>query len=469
MTTFVSTEFPDGPSIESALKSAQTASQPADLLPLQADISALKEFSYRPKSYRVGFAGDSIGQGIGKTNFQSSFLAWHQAGEYPLNIVWDSQLYSEGGYNFAVGGANTSTILATQAPQIAARPPEILFVNGGTNNGISTIALADAAFADMQALINAALTAGVLAVIVYPIIPKDTNAGNATTVNSVAHFNNRLLKLCQSDRRLVYLNPDIYLANGMSKFHLPIGVSGTPGAVLTDGTHLSGYGSFVQRNILEGIFPKGTRRTFAGNPGNIWHATNNPLGNVLGASGYFIEGGGTLNAVSNAGVGKEWTVTAVSGLSVVPSIVESDVNPNFKCQRLEISGTASDANSLVRAQRTYYAAAIFSAETSWNYELYVRCKNFVNLPPPSVSFQTTGGSVQPVFYRQTGGSGVGLADCDYLSVNDYVFYFRNPGPIITNPDNRQFELQISVGTRSGAQASGILEFGLVSVHPAAFG
>lgn len=524
MTTFVSEAFEDGPAIEAALLKAQTAVQPQDLVnfvtdddpqlsdsrtptdhaashapsgsdpitpesigaaatghnhdgtyaapsaltPIQSDLDVLKTFSYKPQGYRIGFAGDSIAQGIGKTDFQSSFIAWQQASENPLDIVWDSLLYSEGGYNFAIGGANTATILATQAPQIALRPPEVLFVNGGTNNGISTIALADAAFADINNLVNAAFAAGVKLIFIYPIIPKSANSGNATTVNSVSYFNARLLKLCQSDRRLTYLNPDPFLADGSSKFHLPRGVNGTIGGVSSDGTHLSGFGSYSQRNLFKDALPKSTRRTFAGNPGNIWNATSNPLGNVLGGSGYFIESGGLLNTVADPGLGKEWVATISNGFSVAPTLVDSDVFPGFKCQRLEISGTATSTNVGIKIEREYYNASIFLTETSWNYELYVRCKNFVNLPPPSVTMQTTGGAVLPIFYRQGGGSGLGMLPGDYLVPSDYTFYFRNPGPIITNVDNRKFDLEILLGSVSGAVVSGTMEIGMVSIHPAAF-
>lgn len=462
MTIFVSQQFPDGGAIEAALLKGRTAVQPDGLAPLESVVASLSAFSFKPKKYRVGFAGDSIGQGLGKTSFQSSFLAWAHFGEVPLDIVWDSRLYSEGGYNFAVGGANTAAILAVQTPQIQARTPEILFVNGGTNNGLSSLTSAGAAFSDMQALIDTALAAGVKTVLFYPVIPKATNDGNATTVNAVSWFNARMLKFCESDRRLVYLNPDIFLADGASKFHLP------RTGVLTDGTHLSGFGSYAQRTILDRIVPKGARRVFAGNPGNIWHATNNPIGNVLGNSGYFVEGGGALNAVANPGVGKEWTATATSGLIAVPSIVDSDLFPGFKCQRVEISGTAASSSALIKFQRIYYNAAIFASEASWNFELYVRCKGFVNLPPPSVSFMTTGGSVLPTSYRITGGSGVNLIPADYVAADDLVFYIRNPGPILTNVDNRQFELSIEIGTVNGQSPSGTLEFGMVSVHPADF-
>lgn len=462
MTVYISHAFPNGEVVDAALDKALTAVQPDMLTPLAADVADLKVFSFTPKKLRVGFAGDSIAQGLGKTSFQSSFLAWHLFGDYPLDIEWDSRLYSEGGYNFAIGGDGTADILAVQAPQIQARTPEILFVNGGTNDGVSTLVQADTAFGHLRDLINVALAAGVKSVLVYPIIPKASNNNSTNTVNAVSHFNTKLLTFCQSDRRLIYLNPDIYLADGTSKFHMP------RSGVLADGTHLSGRGSFAQRRILEGIFPRAARRIFAGNPGNIWHATNNPIGNVLGGSGYFIEGGGTLNAVSNPGVGKEWVATTTSGLVATPSLVDSDVFPGFKCQRVEISGTASAASALIKFQRTYYNAAIFASETSWNFELYVRCKNFVNLPPPTVSLLTTGGSNPPVQYRLTGGSGVSLTANDCLSESDVILYFRNPGPIISNSSNRQFELAIEIGTVNGMSPTGTLEFGMVSIHPGAW-
>lgn len=407
----------------------------------------------------VGFAGDSIGQGIGKTSFQSSFLAWAMFTDHPMNLYWDDRLYVDGGYNFAVGGANTATILETQLPQIQARTPDVLFINGGTNNGLSNLTQVTTAISEMTSLINGAINAGVQLVIVYPIIPRRTNDGNTISVQSVAEYNRRLNQLKSTN--VFILNSDPLLSNHSSKYHIPKGVDGEFEGVSTDGVHLSLYGNLVQKDLVKDIFPKSNRIIRATNAGDSWNATYNPNGNVLGSDGLMFDSGGELNGVSgNANVAKGWKLVNTGGLLVTPSLTTT--SSGFKAQSLVLLGTPIDTSDEIKFSIVKYNSGYFTTNTKFDFECVVSVTGFENLPMPEIVLLTSGGSptFQPI--RISGGFGSGITKSNFITGN-YTINAYNPIPIITNSSNRQFELQIKIGGFIGLPISGTITISNVGI------
>ena len=371
--------------ISTTVSLAESAVQPAAIATLSRTAYKIGSSLLNPT---IGIAGDSICNYMSRLDFTHSLLTWYTfTSGGKLGVNWNPANYSQGGYIVAVGGKTTAQILSEQLPQIQARPPDILILNGGTNNTYNSITDLDQAVSDLTTVATSAIIAGTKEVYLYPIIPKYTNQW-VTDIYRSGHqyINMKMAAFAKITDKVFYLNPDYALTLPNNIYYTAIPET------LIDGTHISAKGSYAQRYLIP--LPLENSTFLTTNPSSVWSSTY-VYGNVLGNYGSMWASGGSLEGVSgNSNIALDWNLTNNSGLTVVPSIVT--VN-NVKKQRLTISGTPTLNTGRIRFSITKTSGTYFTgANSTWDAEMQIDVSNFVNLFMPSFGFSVAGGTTYTV-------------------------------------------------------------------------
>jgi lysophospholipase L1-like esterase len=416
----------------------------------------------------IGFAGDSIAVLHGNQTFDSAIL-WLLSRYYNADLYWDQRSYANGGYNYGVGGATTRQIIGLdsgtdQRVLIAARTPDILFVNGGTNDGMSAYAGAQASAANQQALITAALAAGVQLVLLYPLLPRSGQTGGA--IQAFGEFNRMMRNFADATPGVYFVDVLQYFLDPTSASYAPIGGSGGgAGAVTNEGLHPSVAGAAGSCGAFQEALSQVCRirrpRALAQN--EVWNSANAPHSNVLGSKGLMLATtGGTLNAVTNAGVADGWAVTTSAGVTATPSIVASSYIPGgYNMQKFVLSGTPSVDGSLVM-QCVLFSPSYFASTTKWAIEMVVRMNTTVNIGPPSMNALAVGSGAHG---NAPFGGNTTIHPCSAAPSGDYHLFVYEGAPIITDSGASQWQPAISLGVFNGLAVSGSVEIGFVGIFP----
>lgn len=403
----------------------------------------------------IGFAGDSIslahGGSTGGTlnGFESAFY-WAIAKHYPCDVVVG------GAYQWAVGGKTSTQILSEQLASVTANPPTILVLNGGTNDA-SISANYGTTISNLQSFTTSAIAAGVKAVLILPFNPKNNVALSASEAAAVANINHAMQNFSAATAGAYFIDYVGSIIDPASTVFAPIGGNtGLEGAYTNDGLHHSTLGvraiaPFLTPFLQEQCRPRKPR---AINQADIWSATNNTRGNMLGNAGCFVGTNGTLNSVPDAGIAAGWTVTTAQGITATPSLVTSSYIPGgHKAQKFDLSGTASGTGIFLTLSRVVFNASLFTGLPKLDFEAVIR-NNATGLQYIKSQLLVTGGS--SVGNSVGGGDSSNRAASDLPTADETLFNFP-PTLVQSVTGNNQIELRITLGIRTGVTISGSVE------------
>lgn len=316
----------------------------------------------------IGFFGDSYADFAAGTLASNSSSAYNMDGLSPFfwalaegywgDCFIDGRSYSNGGYNYGVGGTSSSALISTQLGQLQATPikPDIAYVQTLQNDSISTEALAVTYAAYVTSFALGALAAGVKLVILNPQPPKTSGTGAGVTAGKEA-VNRILQKFCDVTPGCVF-NNWLYLAMdqsgasentaGAGEYVAWRGTDNTATGFSGDGTHPSTLANRqigikpladILKRVIRPIAPRAAL-------GKLYDPVNFPEGNVFGRNGMFQGTGGQYNGANNAGVagvtqtnGDRWVVSDNNGIVITPTLTTD--KDGFPAQKLTFSGTAT--------------------------------------------------------------------------------------------------------------------------------
>ncbi|MDI9847571.1 GDSL-type esterase/lipase family protein [Rhodoblastus sp. 17X3] len=232
-------------------------------------------------------------------------------------ITWTWALTGSG--SFGTPGDTTAGMLYRIRNDVCANPPDILFIEADTNditagNSYATI------IANLQASVQAAQACGVQRVVLAPLTPRNNGTGGWTVAMDQMriHVNGWSAAYAQMSRKA---------ANGAAQVvsfdvdHLwtdATNSNGNPLAAMTyDGLHPSPQGAFFWSLAAYAVVKNwlAPNAYMPNSYSDYYHATNNPAGNLLQASGtpwgLFYGATGTANGgcTPSANVGTAWTVS----------------------------------------------------------------------------------------------------------------------------------------------------------------
>jgi lysophospholipase L1-like esterase len=422
---------------------------------------------------KIGFAGDSLALGYGTTDMSLSPFAWFC---YYLNpkarrITWNPNLAyvnsspfttldPNGGYVFAKG-SESSLNLPRQLALIQQRVPDILVLQIGTVDDMSTLANINAVFTRVTEFLTAVKKVGVKHTVVFPVPPRASNQGNpASTIRLINEYNKKLENYCNANfRDLTFFDTYEGIVNPTNTSYVPVGVfdGSTKQSVTYDGLHFSTQGVFqfqdVFANTLFNNLP--TIKPKATNPADSWHATNNIRGNLLGTNGLMLSDTG--------GVATGWTLTRENGtgMNFTPSRVASELYSGYTMQKIAIAGTPTANNERIQFRYTITNANFFNKGlTNFYFELVYRIKNWNNLFLPNVVVQITGTGSQG-FNLEGGGS---LGTLSRLSpISDGYFQINSTYLLKSVPATNGFTIFFNTLGIQGLAASGEAEVGFVGL------
>lgn len=285
----------------------------------------------------VAFLGDSIFD----TGFTSTLPPVVGATQQFLNIAppgWIRFLTSQRCHtgqanNFAHSGDTLSQI-AVRVPALIASAPDIVCINGGTNDLAASATFIDMRNTMLNSILLPILTAGIDC-IVTPISPRPVSGIPAGWMQIWQRYNNWLRKLCRS-HNLPFTNTGfsvprrgkLYLADVTKYWSNFADANGDPLAnFLRDTVHPNAQGAYwygrVFADIINQIVPPGDYQQE--HNGDYWNA-NNPSGNLL-RSGSTNQGtlagtGGTFTASTGftsggTAIAAGWTFKRLAGTSTM--------------------------------------------------------------------------------------------------------------------------------------------------------
>jgi hypothetical protein len=251
-------------------------------------------------------------------------------------------------YVLAKGGHTSTQIKVGQISQIQewTVPPDIMIMNGGTNDG--TYLTSSQNIIDVC---EAALTAGVKIVALMPMSPKDGMISNPNAMAQFISAKNIIATYARNRDGIYLLDASGALLDPTSTSYQPIGGSaGGLTATMVDGLHPSVRGAEVSAKYFTDLLKRVATPRFpkALSAADVWDATNNKAGNYLGTRGLFLQNGtaGTMNGTVTSGVATGWAVntstvnaTTLANQAPVASITTCDyVAPNYPAQRFDFTG-----------------------------------------------------------------------------------------------------------------------------------
>jgi lysophospholipase L1-like esterase len=422
---------------------------------------------------KIGFAGDSLALGYGTTDMSLSPFAWFC---YYLNtksrmMNWNPRLAyvnsapfttldPNGGYVFA-RGSESSLNLPRQLALIQQRTPDVLILQIGTVDDMSTLANINAVFTRVTEFLTAVKSAGVKHTVVFPVPPKGSNAtAPASTIRLVNEYNKILENYCKENfQDLTFFDTYEGIVNPTNTSYVPVGVfdGSTKQSVTYDGLHFSTQGVFQFQDVFANTLFKDlpTIKPKATNPADSWDATNNIRGNLLGTNGLMLSDTG--------GVATGWTLTNVNGSGMVatPSRVASELYSGYTMQKIAIVGTPSANNERVQFLYNIVNANFFNKGlTNWYFELVYRIKNWDNLYLPNVVVQIPGTGAQG-FNLEGGGSLGTLSRMSPIS-NGY-FQVTSTYLLKSVPATNGFSIFFNIIGRQGLAVNAEAEIGFVGL------
>jgi hypothetical protein len=421
----------------------------------------------------IGFAGDSLALGYGTTDMSLSPFAWFC---YYLNpksrmMNWNPRLAyvnstpfttldPNGGYVFARSSENSQN-LPRQLALIQQKPPYLLVLQVGSNDSFATITSADAVFTAVTSFLTGVKNAGVKHTIVFPVPPKASNATAPTaTIRLTNEYNKKLENYCKANSKdLTFFDTYEGIVNPTNQTYVPVGAfnGSTKESVTYDGLHFSTQGVFQFQDVFENtlfndlptIKPKAT------NPADIWDATNNIRGNLLGVNGLML--------TDSAGVATGWTLTRQNGtgMNFTPSRVASELYAGYTMQRIAITGTPTASNERIQFRYNVTNANFFNRGlTNFYFELVYRIKNWNNLYLPNVVVQINGTGSQG-FNLEGGGS---LGTLSRLSpITDGYFQVNSTYLLKSVPATNSFDIYFNTIGVPGLAVNAEAEVGFVGL------
>lgn len=424
-------------------------------------------------SFQVGFAGDSIALGFGTVDFSLSPLAWYCYYMNPKSrkVNWDPRLaYTDtspftalnptGGYNFA-RSSETSQNLTRQLNLIAQKPPDILLLQIGSNDSFASLTSTNTNLTAVTAFLDGVRRARVKHTVVFPVPPKQSNS-TSTVARLTNEYNKRIENYCKLNYKdLTFFDNFRGIVNPTDEFYRPVGVfdGSTNTSVTTDGLHFSTYGVFQFYNVLENTLFKNlpTINPKATNVGDVWDATNNIRGNILGRNGIMF------SEIGSSGISTGWTLTNGTGISAIPTRVQSELYPGYTTQKLTLTGTPTSNTDRVTFGYTAFNSSFFNRGfTDHHFEIVYRIKSFNNLHLPAIQAQiVSGGSV----FIAGGGGGASGMRAKFSPIQDGYFHITSTYPLKSLTTSNQIQIFVNIHGLSGLPVSGELEVGFVGLWP----
>lgn len=368
-------------------------------------------------------------------------------------------------YNLAQGGW-TSTEILTQIPYIQGWQvvPDILILNGGTNDGSYTNSAAN-----IQAVSDAALAAGVKCVCLMPMTPKVSGSFsyNSAQLNQFLGAIHKQETYARNTPGVFFFNPGSVFQDATSSVYAPIGgTTGSISAVTADGLHPSVRGGEVAAQFFAPLlkimsaqrYPKAIAQA------DVYDATNNPKANLIGRAGVFYSSGvlsnaGTLNGTNNAGIADGWQVnTQGTGPVITPSIVTSDfMAGGYKAQRFTLSGTTDSGGGLFQMVISFqdWSYAAFANSPRVDGEVCLRL-NAPNLTKANfiVNFSNSVGGGGPAVNF---GPSWYTNPCDSITQSNDWLFVTIPRPALTNSNTYGVNIYLQFAATPNTALSGYID------------
>lgn len=370
-------------------------------------------------------------------------------------------------YNLAVGGSSSTDHVLYQLPIIKnwVVKPDILILNGGTNDGVYTNSAKN-----VIAMIDGALDSGVKLVAVMPMTPKD-GMNDQAVIKQFVSANSKIRNYVASRDGCYLLDATSLFLDPLSATYQPIGGStGSVNAVCVDGLHTSVKGAEAFGQVITPLLQKMSAKRYprALSHLDVWDAVNNPTGNVLGSAGVMYPGtGGQLNGAASAAVpqglsANSFTVDASTNVAKAPVLSYGVCNyvnsAGHRSLVINLDGLKSanyTGNIISFRLQKYEVLTLFDGTPDYDCELVAK----INAPNISV-IQISVGQYSAVSggTKATLGSGSGaVADCSMITPsNEWVFiYPQRPGP--TTNTSGTMDIEINIATRANQVLSGTIE------------
>jgi hypothetical protein len=291
--------------------------------------------------------------------------------------------------------------------------------------------------------------------------PKASNATAPTaTIRLTNEYNKKLENYCKANSKdLTFFDTYEGIVNPTNQTYVPVGAfnGSTKESVTYDGLHFSTQGVFQFQDVFENtlfndlptIKPKAT------NPADIWDATNNIRGNLLGVNGLML--------TDSAGVATGWTLTRQNGtgMNFTASRVASELYAGYTMQRIAITGTPTASNERIQFRYNVTNANFFNRGlTNFYFELVYRIKNWNNLYLPNVVVQINGTGSQG-FNLEGGGS---LGTLSRLSpITDGYFQVNSTYLLKSVPATNSFDIYFNTIGVQGLAVNAEAEVGFVGL------
>lgn len=282
----------------------------------------------------VAFLGDSV-TGNAQSGAPNPTAGRMKANGYIswFDIFQRGRVYFPWKWNFGKGGDNSTDVLARVADVVAVHPDYCIVETGGVDGKLGyTI---DQTTNNLTAIYDALTAAGVfiVAVTMYP------NQGPTAASRRHLAGVNAWVK-GQRRRRQNFTVVD--MAPLMTDFTLGANTDVLP-AMTSDGTHPGPNGSMILGKALADAFEKLEPTLVVDenmDPTDLWHATENPRGNVL-VNGVMQGTGGTAATNASGVIAAGWTLGSTGGATVVGSKEAHPEFPGLEKQVLTLGGTGA--------------------------------------------------------------------------------------------------------------------------------
>lgn len=308
----------------------------------------------------VGFAGDSLG-----SDLASGFRHAQAANFYDL--TYDDRVPASSGHHYAVGGWTTTEMAVTgkdgtpsQIESIQADPCDELHIICGRNDGITDNTKADTAFTNITATAEAAITAGVKRVYVWPTTPDNsTNLSRA----SLEYLHSNLATWAAGEAGIEFMDVFDEWINAAEATNARWNLAtDAVGGYSTDNTH----GSVRWHQALAPHFETinaaldiDVAGPATGVSSGAYDPTTNAFAYLNGDLADMRGTDGRLNGVANTGVAGtdvfsgplRWNVNTTNGAVATPT------KPSANVQRIAFSGTPTADATIVLQWDGFFGSA----------------------------------------------------------------------------------------------------------------
>lgn len=319
----------------------------------------------------IAFLGDSVtgnaqdgatalnpGPRFKASGYISWFLAFQQHRVY-MPYTW----------NFGVGGDDSAMVRARIQSVLDAKPDYCVVETGGVDGkkGISV----DDTIANLKYIYDQLELAGIyiIGVTMYP--------NQTPNPNSRRHLSG-INAWVKSQKHVRQNFSVVDIAPHFTDFSA--GVDTQPLSVMVmDGTHPSHNGAFVLGKLMADAMAKLEPEALDlanRNPADVWHATENPRGNIL-PNGCFRGTGGVLGPNATGVVADNWEVGSTGGGSAVCSLEADPAFPGLFKQVLTLggAGTSSTERSFIYVQCFVPTKSTGMAGFKYDYGVEIEVEN----------------------------------------------------------------------------------------------